>query len=361
MVGKKKNFIKCLLCFLFAVILPFSFVGCKKSSSSDDNDEKSADNPTQETPKNDDNNGESSDKNTDDEKKEDTKPAYAFTIEEITEILNSSEEKLDDFITELNTSNLLEENHLDENSTFIICAKEIIKYAYYPSYLIDVFGVHCLNANTEFELDKVFQFSKDGGNDYIEFYTVGEDRIIIDLVSHEVNSSVNQVSYYCYDFTIENNEISKMVVSKYFTSLSSKKKVTFENGFFDFVNHEFTAEFGAINNHNEDAETFFNKKFNKDNFLSIPTGSWTYTNFGQFKFSEEKQSTLKENNEAREEIVNHFNKLGFLSVFERFNEYESLDVEFKFGLVDDFRGYIEDGNLISITYNNFAFKTNGIN
>lgn len=355
MVGKKKNFITCLLCLLFAVILPFSFVACKNNTTSDgDND-----NPTQEATKND-NNDENGDNDSGGGNEGNTEPAYAFNIEEISEILDGSEEKLDDFIVRLNNSNLLKENNLDDGSAFISNTKEVIKHAYYPSYLIDVFDVHCSNANTEFEQDTVYQFTKDGGSDYIEFYTIGEDRLIIDLLSHEVNGSVNQISYYCYDFTIVNNEISKMVVSNYFTNLSAKK-VTFENATFDFAKHEFTMEFGKINNHNDSAETFFNKKFNKDNFLSIPAGSWTYTNFGQFKFGEVKSFEIKEGDDARKEIVNQFDTLGFLGVFEKFNEYQNLDVEFKFGLVDDFRGYIEDGNLISVTYNNYAFKTNGIN
>lgn len=354
MVGKKKNFIKCLLCLLFAVILPFSFVACKNNTTSDGNN----DNPTQEAPKND--NNDENDNDSGDENKENTKPTYAFTIEEISEFLDGSEDKLDDFIIGLNNSNLLEEKNLDDGSTFISCAKEVIKHAYYPSYLIDVFEVHCSNANIEFEQDTVYQFTKDGGSDYIEFYVENDNRIIIDLLSHEVNGSVNQISYYCYDFTIKNSQITKMVVSNYFTNLSAKK-VTFENAIFDFVNYEFIAEFGKINNHNDSAETFFNKKFNKDNFLSIPTGSWTYTIYGQFKFGEEKSSVIKESGDAREEIVNQFNSLGFLSVFDRYNEYKNLDREFVFGLVDDFRGYIEDGNLISVTYDNYAFKTNGIN
>lgn len=363
MVGKKKNFIKCFLCFLFAVILPFSFVACKKDSSPDNDDSAPADNPTQEAPKNDDSNDENND-NKDDEKKDEDdvqqEPNLALNIEKVAEILDSSEEKLDEFIAALNDSDLLEENNLDENSTFIICAKDVIKYAYYPSYLIDVFGVHCANANTDFELDKVFQFSKDGGSDYIEFYTIDENRIIIDLVSHEVNSSVNKISYYCYDFTLTNGQISSMKVSNYSTGLLSKK-ITFKNAIFDFENLEFIAEFGKINNHNDDAETFFKNKFNKENFSIISSSSWTYTNFGYFKFGNEKQVTLKENKDAREEIQNQFDTLGFLSVFDKYNEFEALDRNLVFGLVDDYRGYIEEGNLISITYDNYAFKTNEIN
>lgn len=352
MVEKKKNIFMLVLCFIFAVILPFSFVGCKDKNSPENLDDKpaSSDNPSDKKDSDTSNDNNDNDSNG----SGNSEQIYTLSVDDVVKIINSSEEKIDEFIDSLNKSKLFEENNVSGTSEFISFTKNVIRHAYYPFYITKDFKEACLLSHYNFELGRLYGYFEDGGNsDYIEFYVENNNRIVINCLSDMSETSSKSLNYYCFDFKINKDEILSLKVSNFYTEFDNKN-ISFDSAIFDFENSEFTTEIGRIYSFSSNSETYFNKHFSAEKFDTIT--NWSYIYYSNVKFGETKQFVYKDSNEARDAIKNDFDKLGFLNVFVKFNEFKNFNRIQVYGISNDFIGFVETTDLFSIGFEDYCFK-----
>lgn len=331
MVEKTKKIIRTFLCFLVAVILPFSFVGCKNSKSGGDvagvpeltNPSDNGSGESDDSSQNDTSNP-SQDENSGDDQKEPVSQEVIYTKQEILDLFTSSKELMDDYIVQFNKfGTVLEENNY--KNMYGENTMRCLSYAYFPYYIVQgMENTPESKSPINLELNKVYRYSGSGISsvyNYIELVCSEKSSITLNVISFDGSNSVNgdKFKYFKFEFNIANKEIKSLKLS----TLFSDGNLEFYDTFFDFENYNFKLNYERIGDVNGDAKAFFNYYFNSENFSSIQQDILTGY-YEKFSFADDNmvfEKCLTSSNAALE-ISSNFDDFGFLDYYDLKDEYD---------------------------------------
>lgn len=368
MVEKSKKILRTFLCVLFAVILPFSFVGCKKSktgadiaetpelTSPSENGGNSGDNPSQDNEDNPPNDDDTSD---DDQKEPVSEVIY--TKDEILDLFSSSLELMDDYVVQFNKfGTVLEENNYENKygENTVRC----LNYAYFPYYIVQgMENPPASNAPINLELNKVYRYSESGTSsvyNYVELACSEKNAIALNVISIDGSNSVNgdKFKYFKFKFNIVDDEIKSLKLSM-LTSLDGQN-LEFYDTFFDFENYNFELNYERIGDVNGDAKAFFDYYFNSEKFSLISQD--VLTEYYE-KFSLADNNMLFEkcltSSAALPEITSNFNDFGFLDYYDLKDEYDDRfqNGDASVAITWDVFAIVDSAKGSEIIYKNYGF------
>lgn len=340
---EKKNFIKCLLCFLFAVILPFSFIGCKSKTLPEGGGEMEA----------------PSDKKTDNEANKDDfggndSEISGLSAEEVTELVFSKDTNgnykyvamCDKFIEQLNqNSALLEKSSYD--SSIGSRTANALSYLKYPFEFLNN-----LNEKT-LEFNKFYSCIENNNKIYSTFKVCveGSEKIIIHALSNTYSQYKYSFGYFKFVLGVSNNQIVSLDVSK----LSSGENIEFQETKFEFQNKKLTLSHGVISDVGDSAETFFKENFTLDKFSEIK--DWGYRCFEELCFGDDnsaKKINCYLTGQAQEHLNTQFTSFGFLDAYDVKSVFENENLDKSVITGDIFAQVTTNGE--KFVYNNSDYK-----
>lgn len=321
----KRNFYKLFLCFVLAVVLPFSFVGCKKSSKGDGNNSENS------------NNG-GNNQNPQEE-------SYVLNDTEITKIVGKLSDANDEFITSLNAANLLKPNDYPEkmgDKTY-----PVLNYAYYPSIFYSAYSAGI-------KKDKTYAYINDVRKKYLEIKTnENNDKIFIKIATNDSGNFV----YFNYEITTNEGEIDSVSIAFLETKDSEGKRISFSQSFLDYKNKSLETSFGLISEFSSTNEQFFKNNFTKDKFALIPENSWGYSFYQKLEFGETKNHKWNtENMPSNSDFLASFDKFEFLDAFDKNNEYKNLSNDKLTTITNDIFSYVDIQGKIVYSKEYFTFE-----
>lgn len=349
MVEKSKKILQVFLCLLFAVVLPFSFVGCKKGESNEGNSEKpSITQPSE------DNNDESDDNSA--QGGNDSSEETLFTATEIVDLFSSTYTLVENYIAKLNDfSGYLSENHYSSTAGEQT-ALNILTYAYYPNHLVTSLNAYCDTEKVDFELNKVYSYKKNSLEyNFIEMACDDKSGITLFALTKEDETSFR---FYKFRIDIEDGNVKNLKISILTTDGSN---LCFTDADLNFVNLTLQASNGRVWDTSSKAELFFKTWFTKEKFASFSRERWSGLSFYEkFVFSDgnkrfEKCTTISgsEESDAITDFEANFDNFGFLNAYEIKEQFEDVkDVTF---LKTDLIGFVDNAQT-KIIYDSKNYK-----
>ena len=331
-----KNKLKVFLCLLFAVVVPFSFVGCGDKSNNDngsDAGQNSGANPPAGQPE--------------------QGVAYVLNEAEAVRILGSSDEVVNAFVATLNNNSELLKNN-NYTSKFGTRVAKGLNYSYYPKLISDVLKYN-LNARSQyFEFGKVYFFDQNGTRRFIEMSII-ENNLKMEIVSWDLKDLV----YFNFDFKVNNGEIESLKISQLIAP-SKAYKIEFLDVTINIKNSSLKACFGNLTGFSDENKEFFNEYFTKEKFSKIPSLYWATSSFQQIELPTDVEA-ISDSSQCISAVVNEFDNFGFLNVISKYEEYTNSTIN-HIALQDDIFGTIDMNPASRTTYNynstNFTFDKN---
>lgn len=349
MVEKSKKILQVFLCVLFAVVLPFSFVGCKKGESNEGNSEKpSITQPSE------DNNDESDDNSA--QGGNDSSEESLFTATEIVDLFSSTYTLVENYIAKLNDfSGYLLENHYSSTAGEQT-ALNVLTYAYYPNHLVTSLSAYCETEKVDFELNKVYSYKKNSLEyNFIEMACDDKSGITLFALTKEDETSFR---FYKFRIDIEDGNVKNLKISILTTDGSN---LCFTDADLNFVNLTLQSSNGRVWDTSSKAELFFKTWFTEEKFASFSRERWSGLSFYEkFVFSDgnkqfEKCSTISEDveNDAITDFEANFDNFGFLNAYEIKEQFE--DVKDVIYLKSDLIGFVDNAQT-KIIYDSKNYK-----
>lgn len=317
----KKSFYRFFLCIILAVILPFSFVGCKKDNNK--------------------NNIKSNEKENSSDNQEES---YVLTDAEIARIVNSLSEKNNEFVSSLNNANILAPNDYPKqvgNETY-----SILNYAYYPSLFFS--GV-----DKNIEKNKVVAYISDVQKKYLEVTTNAEnDRIFIRMATNVSG----EFSYFCYDIYAPEGNVKNISIA-FLITRANEKHIKFSQSFISFENKVFESSVGLISEFSETNEQFFKNNFTKDKFASISADAWGYSFYQKIEFNGQKKYNCKiDKMPENSDFLASFDSFEFIDAFEKNDEYKNIENSKLKTITSDVFEFVDTQINYIYDESNFEFK-----
>lgn len=344
MVEKNKKILRVFFCFLFAVILPFSFAGCKKEKSEEGN---VGPKPEINAPSEEDNNN----NNDDNQSQEGDLNESVYTVSEAVGFFNSTYSLMDDYLEKINSfSSELETNdysrEIGEET-----ATNIFSYSYYPYHLVSSLNSYCEKSqnNCLLELNKIYCYQTNTIEyNFINLSCTSKDNLILYII----NCVREEFSFYSFKLNLDNNVVKSLNLSML---TSDGKNLIFTDACLDFANYDLTACYGKIADTTLTTKEFFNRFFTTDNILTISEDRWSTRFYEKFTFADNNFNYEEccDGENALNKIKNNFDSFGFLEAYDIKDEFEKagdiiyLDLNL-FGSVD--------GGQTKISYNSNNYK-----
>ena len=331
-----KNKFRVFLCLLFAVIMPFSFVGCGDKSTDDGGA----------------NGGQNSGGNSSPSQPE-QESSYVLTEAEAVRILSSSDGVCDTIISKVNSnSSVLESN--DYSLEYGDKTAAAFNYSSYPKLILDSLNYKLSLKSTSIEFGEVYSYNSNGVMRFIEFNIVGNN-IQLEVVSWDLKDLV----YFNFNFEIDNGEIISSRISQ-LISPSGSSQLQFLNVVFNVKNCLIEGCFVNLTAYFQSNESFFNSYFNAENFDKISSDYWGYSYYERISLYDLASVNLSSEN-GGEQIIASFDDFGFLNAFSRYREYIADGFE-TVGLTYDIFGVIDSNPSSRTTYsfdaNEYVFVKN---
>lgn len=332
-----KNKLKILFCVLLAVILPFSFVGCKNKKG-DGNKSQNEKPDTIET------GGET--KNDDGKKDEET---FILNQENVNSIIISSSDCFDSYIEKLNESELLK-SYLYPISV-AGDTKPILDYVYYPYWFVSSYNQTSSNGS-KIEFNKVYAEKNTDATNYFEI-TKNDDnnKIFIKMIYRNLGYSFK---YFLYEINLTKTEISSINLSFLETTDNndSNKKLTFAQAIFDLKNNGLEIGSGNICEFSTKDEQYLKNNFTKEKFSQISQDKWGYSFFEKFDFSQSKSYFCNETKMPNNQnLIDMFNKFNFLGAYDYLEEVSKKSFN---NITNNLFAIIDNND--NLRYNNYRFE-----
>lgn len=328
-----KNKFKVFLSLIFAVILPFSFVGCGDKSS--DNSGSNA--------------GQNSGTNPPSGEQE---ANYVLTEAEALRILGSSDEVNEAFVATLNNNAELLESE-NYTSYFGSRAAKVLNYSYYPKLISEAIKYKLNLKSQNLEFGKVYSFRQNNKFRYIQIDINGSS-IQMEIVSYDLQNLV----YYNFNFLIDNGNIEEIHISQLITPTRTYK-IEFLDVTINIKNSSLKGCFANLAEHSIDNKVFFQDYFTKEKFNKI-SSYLTSSSFQYINLPDEVE-IVSNSSDSVNAVVSEFDNFGFMNAFARFEQYTTLS-ENHINMQDDVFDIIDSNPASRITYSfnstNFTFDKN---
>lgn len=332
-----KNKLKILFCVLLAVMLPFSFVGCKnKKGEGDKNQSEKSD--TIET------GGET--KNDDGKKDEEN---FVLDQENVNSIIVSSSDNFDSYIEKLNKSELLKDYLYP--SSVATSTTPVLNYIYYPYLFVSTFNQSSSNGS-KIELNKVYAEKNNNITNYFEI-TKNDDnnKIFVRLIYRNLGQSFK---FLLYEINLDKTEIISINLSFLETNdnRESDKKLTFVQAIFDLKNCNLEIGSGNICEFSTDDEQYLKNNFTKENFSQIAADKWGYSFLEKLNFSQNKSYTCNDMKMPdNQDLINMFDKFNFLGAYDYLAEVSKKSFK---SITNNLFVFIDQKD--NLRYNNYKFE-----
>lgn len=340
--------LRVIFCLILVVILPLCFVACKSSG----NPSVPGSSPSSGGESGGESGGGSDSPGGDNPAEPEPTPEINYVINnaEINRILKASFDVCEDFIIDLNNSNLLSENNYsnDEGGK----TYPVFDYAFYPARF-------AMQYSSDFEQEKLYARQVSTTMKYFEVKaSETNDKVFATMLLNDVSTDgIKYVtSAYFYEFSVTNGNIDSLKISYIDTDTSL---IRFSETMFDFKNSVCEIALGTIN------EFYKTKNFLEDNFTSekfglISSDRWGYSYYQKFDFSSKRTFVLnKAKMPSNNDMVACFDNFGFLGVFDKLDEYASKGNLGLTSLNQDYFLYCSTNGMIVFNSENttFEFKT----
>lgn len=317
MVEKGKKIMKMFFCILLVVIMPLSFVACKKSQS---NTPKIENNPEIIVPPAIEGDDEGGDQGGD----QGTVPDVPIDDDEDDELLSSLSAKTmildmltdcDNYVNKLNDfSNVLEINGYAEVAGQKTA--NYLTYIYYPYYLVSLLDEYLEQKNLgEFNINEIYYYKPSSTDyDYIEFSTPTENEIVMNIVTH---NQQNVFEFIRFRLGILQNKINSIDLA-ILRSGTGDSGLEFVDANFDLTGFSINISHGMIFDTSSSAESFFKTLFKADKFSTINDTRWSTRFAEKLKFSDNNKLYEKcnlNNDDAKNDLVESFNNFEFLDAY----------------------------------------------
>lgn len=341
--------LRVFFCLILVVILPLCFVACKSSetppitggspSSGGGNEGGSSGESTGpsggETPP-----------------EQGNTPEITYVIDnaEINRILKASYDVCEDFIIDLNNSNLLSDNNYtnDEGGK----TYPVFDYAFYPARF-------AMQYTGGFEQEKLYARQVSTTMKYFEVKaSESNDKVFATMLLNDISTDgIKYVtSAYFYEFAVTNGTIDSLKIS-YIDADTSL--IRFSETMLDFKNSVCEIALGTINEFSA-TRTFLERNFTSEKFALISSERWGYSYYQKFDFSSNRTYVLnKAKMPSNNDMIEAFDSFGFLGVFDKLDEYAAKGNLGLTGLSQDYFLYCSTNGMIIFNSENttFEFKT----
>lgn len=333
-----KNKFRVFLCLLFAVILPFSFVGCGKKDNANNDagagiETPGTNNPPQENPG--------------------PEISYVLDESETLRILETTNTFLDGFVVDMNeNSEILEEKEY-QNTVGDLTAGAF-NYLNYPLKLISGITMQLQAKSKQFKLGQIYaHIPATGVYRYFQIDAIDNNEININIVSKDTKEYV----YFKFRFLIDEGNLNAIKLSRLETP-SAAKKIEFMDVLFDAKNSNLEACFGNLVNYSSASSKFFADNFTEEKFDDILDSCWSYSCYEKLpiKTNTSFECQYKSMDNV---LVQHFLKFDFLDAFNKYSECMALSNDKLVGLNSDIIQIIEPTiNVFSYAPEKFRFEKN---
>lgn len=326
MVEKRKNYLKLLFCVVLAVILPFSFVGCKTKTNPNQPDSS-----VQTPPDNDDGDNNDSDDAIGDGQNEQPNQDVVFLASDVKNILlskNANDKYVytalcDDYVENLNTlSGKLQEKSYDGNVGENTAS--MLSCLYYPHNILYKLD----DLNYDFELDKFYFYCTTNPREYdaIKVCVQKNEKIIIYMISTYWQNDAYGFEYNKLVLDVDDDKVTGLGVSKFSTQNGSI--IDFQNARFDFVDFTLDLSCGAgiLTNADNDAKKYLNDNFTSQNFQNVLNQNDAAFFYESLTFLDDTNNVsvyLGEN--SKDSLAEDFSNFGFLDAYETKEQCDTLE------------------------------------
>lgn len=321
--------------------MPLTFVACGKSKSGNNtnpsNTEEQPANPTNPTtPTEPTTPSEPTDPTDPDNPSEPVEPitpeepeGYVLNAAEVKKIIESSTDKLDLFIDNLNKSEVLKDNSYSENVA--MKTYPVLNYAYNPVLF------YSISQNT-FDVNKVYAHILQGSYKYFKISTNDDnDEFSIRMVSNKAQDfQFNKFTYFVNEGEIKSIKISHL-------DSQTQTGFKFFEASFDFENSKFITSYAVISDIStgygvetdypfDNLRVFIRDYCTKDKFALVLKSKGSYYFDEEIDFSETKSLDCLEykldddnqNNDISQKLVSRYDNFDFLEAYDKFIEYDQL-------------------------------------
>lgn len=335
--------LRMFFCLVLVVILPLCFIACKSSKNPQSSDG--------ETGSGDGTGGEivqptNPDSPSDDEGDPDI--SYVIDDAEINRILKASYDVCEDFIVNLNNSNLLAENDYTDDEG--VKTYPVFDYAFYPARF-------AFQSSNDFDSSKIYSHWVSTTKNFFEVgASETNDKVYASIFTYYDNSTENKdITALFYEFGVTNGNIDSLKISYIFADSSN---ISFSESMLDFKNSVCEIALGTVNEFSS-SRNFFERNFTSEKFALIDKEKWGYSYYQKFDFKNNEFVLNKNKMPSNENIIETFDKFGFLSAFEKLDEYTQMmpgDLE---SFKENYFLYCSTNGMIAFDRNNstFEFKT----
>ncbi len=271
---------------------------------------------------------------------------YVIDNAEINRVLEASFDVCEEFIINLNNSNLLAENGYsnDEGGK----TYPVFDYAFYPARFVTQY-------DGEFEQEKTYARQVSTTKKYFEVKAnETNDKIFVTILLDEVG--IDKITAYFYEFGVTNGTIDSLKIS-YIDADTSL--IRFSETMLDFKNSVCEIALGTVNEFSSN-RTFLERNFTAEKFGLIDGGKWGYSYYQKFDFSDNREYVLnKTKMPSNNNMVDCFDKFGFLGVFDKLDAYRAKINSELTNLSQDYFLYCSTNGMIVFDGDSttFEFKT----
>lgn len=332
--------LRVFFCLVLVVVLPLCFVACKSSKNPQSSggepgsgSEAGGEIVQPTTPENPSDGGDNSD------------VSYVIDDTELNRILKASYDVCEDFIVNLNNSNLLAENGYTDDEggkTY-----PVFDYAFYPARF-------AIQYSTNFEQEKLYARQVSTTKKFFEVkVSETNDNIYVSMLIDEV--STDTVTAYFYEYGVTNGNINSLKISHIVTDLSY---IQFSEALLDFKNSACEIALGTVNEFSSN-RNFLEKNFTSEKFALIDKEKWGYSYYQKFDLKENDFVVNKNKMPLNENMIAYFDNFGFLNVFEKLDDYRVKENSELTNLNQDYFLYCSTNGMIFFDRDNstFEFKT----
>lgn len=309
--------LRVFLCLILSVILPISFVGCKKQNESPQTPNQSV-----ETPKDDAGDDDNiTDTDNDSGAVDDDNQTINLTNEKVFQIISNTT-YLDNFVSNINNSQILKENECPSSIGERLCF--MLNASYYPSFILgDIYNKYSSSSTKQCYLDinKLYAYSPNGREcRFIKINTDEEDNKIEILTVSLYDDG--KFEFFRYIFKLSSEAVIALDVS-YISSVEDSKGVDFRNASFDFLNSQIKFGQGNVFEYSQDTDEFVKLYFTEEKFVDVNLSLAYYLNV-DFGSVTKTYNCCTETADAKTRLNDMVNEFNFADAYEKFDEYNGL-------------------------------------
>ncbi len=276
---------------------------------------------------------------------------YVLDKTEVNKVLKNSYDVCQEFIINLNSSNLLYNNN-DYTSDVGTKTNSTFDYMFYPArFSKDYSG--------EFDKDTIYARENYSYNS-IGFFEINvddeQDKILVTiLIDYRSNNDNNEdFEYYYYEYDVNNGDIESIKLSYL---KANESLINFSEAFFDIKNSNCEIGTGNLSEFSSN-RSYLNDKFTEEKFSLISSDKWGYSYYQKLSFLQtSKYVTLdKRKMPENEKLKGQFSKFGFLDAFEIFDEFVNLSNSSLTNLDKDYFLNVSSKGLVSFNSEYFRFE-----